>query len=140
MLMMTTRTLKGRRTRRRGFVMMEVLVGALIFAIGVLGLVALQANMSRSQTVGKFRGDAVYLADELVGMLWSDLPNRAQYATANCAAYARCNDWAGKVTRALPGGASTVAVNTGTGQVDVSISWTTAQGTQTYATSTAVVP
>lgn len=138
--MMTMRTLKSRRLRRRGFVMMEVLVGALIFAIGVLGLVSLQANMSRSQTVGKFRGDAVYLADELVGMLWSDLPNRAQYTTANCATYARCNDWAGKVARALPGGASTVAVNTGTGQVDVSISWTTAQGTQTYATSTAVVP
>jgi len=136
----TLRSMRSPRAQCRGFVMMEVLVGALIFAIGVLGLVSLQANMSRSQTVGKFRGDAVYLADELVGMLWSDLQNLSKYTSANCSTYTRCSDWTGKVTRTLPGGATTVAVNTTTGQVDVSISWTTTAGTQTYSTSTAVMP
>jgi type IV pilus assembly protein PilV len=138
---MTHRPISPRRSaRRRGFVMLEALVGATVFAIGVLGVVALQASMTQAQSVGKLRGDAIYLADELVGLLWADLPSRASYTTANCSGYARCADWSAKLARTLPGGTSTVAVNTTTGVVSVSISWTTRAGTQTYATSTAVTP
>jgi type IV pilus assembly protein PilV len=120
--------------------MMEALVGATVFALGVLGVVALQASMTQAQTVGKLRGDAIYLADELIGRLWADLPGRASYASAACAGYARCADWSAKVARTLPGGASVVTVNTGTGEVTISISWSTRAGTQTYATTTAVMP
>jgi type IV pilus assembly protein PilV len=124
----------------RGFVMLEALVAAVIFSIGVLGLVSLQASMTQSQTLGKFRGDAIYLADELVGLLWSDLPRVTSYTTANCAGYARCNDWLGKVGRTLPGATTAIAVNGGTGQVDITISWVTQAATQNYTTSTAIQP
>jgi type IV pilus assembly protein PilV len=124
----------------RGFVMLEALVAAVIFSIGVLGLVSLQASMTQSQTIGKFRGDAIYLADELVGLLWSDLPNRTQYASGTCAGYARCNDWLGKVANALPGATTNVAVNAGTGQVDITVSWVTQSATQNYTTSTVIQP
>jgi type IV pilus assembly protein PilV len=123
----------------RGFVMLEALVGGLIFAIGVLGVVALQASMTQSQTIGKFRGDAVYLADELVGLIWSDsAANMASYATASCGSYTRCNDWKTKVANELPSGAPTVTVNTGTGQVDVTITWATRSGNQSYSTTTSI--
>jgi type IV pilus assembly protein PilV len=132
------------RTRRagplRGFVMLEALVAAVIFSIGVLGLVSLQASMTQQQTLGKFRGDAIYLADELVGLLWSDLPRVTNYTTANCAGYARCNDWLGKVGRTLPGANATVAVNATTRVVDISITWVTQSATQNYTTSTVVQP
>jgi type IV pilus assembly protein PilV len=124
----------------QGFVMLEALVGGLIFAVGVLGVVALQASMTQAQTVGKSRGDATYLASELVGLLWSDLPNLASYNTAQCSSYARCSDWSDKVGRTLPGGTPTVAVNATTGVATISIAWATRSGTQTYATTTAVTP
>lgn len=128
------------RARRNagGFVMLEALVGSLIFAIGVLGIVALQASMMQAQTGGKFRGDATYLASELVGLLWADLPNLTSYNTAQCSGYTRCSDWAAKVGRTLPGGTTTVAVNATTGVVTISISWTTRSGVQTYTTTSAV--
>ena len=124
----------------RGFVMLEALVGGLIFAVGVLGVVALQASMTQAQTVGKSRADAIYLADELVGLLWSDLPNLNSYNSAQCSGYARCSDWSDKVGRALPGGTPAVAVNATTGVATISIAWSTRSGTQTYATTTAVTP
>lgn len=119
--------------------MLEALVAALIFAIGALGMVGLQASMTRVQTVDKFRGDATYLASELVGLLWADLPNLNSYDTVSCGGYTRCSDWSGKVARALPGGTSSVAVNALTGVVTISISWTTRSGVQTYTTTSAVV-
>jgi type IV pilus assembly protein PilV len=136
---MKTRPRSPRRAAR-GAVMMEALIAALIFAIGVLGLVALQASMTQAQTVGKFRGDAIYLSDELVGLLWSDLGNLGRYTTANCGTHRRCQDWSEKVANALPGGTPAVAVNATTGVVTVSITWTTRNGTQRYDTTTAVVP
>ena len=121
-----------------GFVMLEALVASLIFAVGVLGVVGLQASMTQAQTSSQFRGEATYLASELIGLLWADVPGLANYNTAQCAAYARCNDWATKVARTLPGATSAVAVDTGTGVVTISISWTTRTGVQTYTTSSAV--
>jgi len=127
-------------SRGRGFVMLEALVAAVIFSIGVLGLVSLQASMTQSQTLGKFRGDAIYLADELIGLIWTDVANATSYASANCAGYARCNDWLAKTGRELPGVTSTVTVNGANGAVDISISWVTQSATQNYSTSTRVLP
>jgi type IV pilus assembly protein PilV len=124
----------------RGFVMLEALIAAVIFSIGVLGLVSLQASMTQSQTLGKFRGDAIYLADELVGLIWTDLPRATSYASASCSGYARCSDWQGKLGRTLPGATSNVSVNGTTGLVNISITWVTQSATQNYATSTKVMP
>ena len=132
--------LQRRSTRySAGFVMLEALVGGLIFAVAVLGLVGLQASMTQTQTSSQFRAEATYLASELIGLLWADVPGLNNYNTAQCAAYARCNDWAAKVTRTLPGATSAVAVDATTGVVTISISWATRSGTQTYTTSSAVV-
>lgn len=122
----------------RGFVMLEALIAAVVFAIGVLGLVSLQASMTQQQTLGKFRGDAIYLADELHGLLWSDLANVTQYTTANCAGYPRCNDWLNKVGRALPAAVPAVAANGAT--FTITIGWTTQSATQNYTTSTVIQP
>ena len=121
-----------------GYVLIEVLVAGMVFAIGVLGIVSLQAKMTQSQTVGKSRADATYLANELVGLIWSDVPGRANYASAQCGSYARCSDWAAKVARTLPGGSAAVTVAAATGVVTIAISWATQTGVQTYITSTAV--
>ncbi len=118
--------------------MLEALVAAVIFAIGVLGLVSLQASMTQQQTLGKFRGDAIYLADELHGLMWSDVANATSYTTANCAAYPRCNDWLNKVGRALPAAAPAVAASGAT--FTITLGWTTQSATQNYTTSTVIQP
>lgn len=129
---------RSSRRGRGGYVLIEVLVAGMVFAIGVLGIVSLQAKMTQAQTVGKSRADATYLANELVGLVWADVPGRANYDSSLCSTYARCSDWANKVARMLPGGSAAVTVDLVTGVVTVAISWTTQTGVQTYATSTAV--
>lgn len=122
---------------QRGIVLLEALVAILIFVIGVLGVVGLQSSMTKAQTSAKFRGDASYLASQLVGTMWGDIPNLARYATAQCASYARCNDWQAKVATLLPGGTVVVAVDNGL--VTVTISWSVpGEGLHNYTTATAI--
>lgn len=136
---------KRRRFRgsgQRGIVMIEAMVAVLLFTIGVLALVGLQSAMTRNQTEAKLRGDASYLANEIVGTMWGDAANVANYATASCAGYARCNDWKSKVERSMPGGAVTITLGSGAaaGSVTVTINWTTpGDGPHNYTTSTVIL-
>lgn len=122
--------------------MIEAMVAVLLFTIGVLALVGLQSAMTRNQTDAKLRGDASYFANEIVGTMWGDAANVANYATANCAAYARCNDWKSKVERSMPGGSVAVILGSGAavGAVTVIINWTTpGDGAHNYTMSTVIV-
>lgn len=121
----------------QGFMLIEALVALLIFAFGVLGLVGLQATMTKAQSTAKYRADASFLAQQVLGTMWSDSPNLANYATANCTGYARCNSWAAKVASTLPGGA--VAVTVVATDVTVAITWTQPnEGSHSYTTRTTI--
>jgi type IV pilus assembly protein PilV len=120
-----------------GFMLIEALVALLIFAFGVLGLVGLQATMTKAQSTAKYRADAAFLAQQVLGTMWSDAPNLANYATANCAGYARCNSWAAKVASTLPAGTATVTL--AGSDITVAISWTQPnEGSHTYSTRTTI--
>lgn len=117
--------------------MIEVLVALLLFMFGVLGLVGLQSSMTRAQTDSKVRADAAYLAQELIGRMWSDLTNFATYDGSGCASTPRCLEWQNKTASALPKGVGTVAVDATTGNVTVTIKWTMPDGeTHQYITAT----
>lgn len=121
----------------QGFMLIEALVALLIFAFGVLGLVGLQATMTKAQSTSKYRADASFLAQQVLGTMWSDSPNLANYATANCTGYARCNSWAAKVASTLPGG--TAAVTVVATDVTVAITWTQPnEGSHSYTTRTTI--
>jgi len=122
-----------------GIVLIEVLIAMLIFMFGVLGLVGLQASVTRAQTDSKVRADAAYLASEMVGRLWSDVANIANYDSSKCASTALCKDWQTKVAASLPNGAGTLTV-AANGDVTISVSWKGPDGqTHTYATNTTIV-
>jgi type IV pilus assembly protein PilV len=130
-----------KRRSVRGAALIEALVGILILSFGILGLVGLQAGMTRAQSVVKHRGDAAYLAAEVVGMMWLDKPNLANYATTpgTACTYQRCADWVGKVSTALPQGQSEIAVTPANGLVSLTLTWSAAsEGTHTYVISTVV--
>jgi len=107
-------THKARSTA--GFAMVEVLVAVLLFTIGILGLVGLQATMTQTQTDGKVRADAANLVDELSTLMWADLgkpttpggafsmTSLAGYTAGTCGSNAHCAAWQDKVGKVLPNG------------------------------------
>lgn len=58
------------RAQRGGF-LLEALVGILIFTLGVLGLVALQARAVSYSSDAMFRGEAAYLANAHISKMWA---------------------------------------------------------------------
>ncbi len=137
--MNAVRSLRARRKSQRGVALIEALVGILIFAFGIIGLVGLQVAMTRAQGTAKFRADAAYLGSEVIGRMWADQPNLAQYNTANCGSYDPCKDWRDKVSASLPGGSPTLEYTAADGTVALTITWTTpAEGTHTHVVATSI--
>ena len=54
-----------------GYVLLEALVAMLVFAIGVLGVVSLQAVSAKNAGAAKLRTDASTLANQLIGRMWA---------------------------------------------------------------------
>ena len=84
---------------QQGATLIEALVAVLIFSIGILAVVAMQAFSVRAVTDAKYRADASFLANQALGRLWGDPTNLALYAEADV-------DVAG-----LPNGKRTVVIN-----------------------------
>ncbi len=116
----------GKRQRgQRGVALIEALIGFLIFAVGVLGLVGLQASMSKAQTGAKVRADAALLANELLGLMWADSQaNFDKYVGDACDGHPPCADWQNKLKASLPKGAGVVTYDPANrDQVTVTITW-----------------
>lgn len=94
-----------RKPAERGFMLLEVLIALLIFALGVLGLVGLQANAVKQSSQAKYRADATLLANELIGQMW--VADRSTAALTNnfssAADGAAYQAWKARVAAALPG-------------------------------------
>lgn len=128
----------GRRAAR-GIALLEVLVAILIFSVGVLGIVGLQLSMTKAQTASKYRGEAAYLAQEMIGTIWSDMPNVGQYTDGGCGSYALCKALQDKVQARLPAGTVAFVTDATTGQVVITLGWTApGESASTYTTSSAV--
>jgi type IV pilus assembly protein PilV len=125
---------------RRGFALIEALIALLIFSLGALGLLGLQVSMMRATSGAKYRADAAYLANDLVGTMWVDAANLAAYGN-NCASHAPCHTWNDKVAATLPGGTADLSVDATTGRVGITINWTVpTEGAHAFSTTTAINP
>lgn len=121
------------RRAQDGMMLLEALLGILLFSIGILGLVGLQSVSIKNTTDARLRSEAGYLANQIVGRMWADRPNLANYALTtgtNCSgAVAQLKDWLCQVERSLPGITSaaatrpTIAVDTTTNTVTVTLHW-----------------
>ena len=76
------------RNQQTGAYLLEALIGILIFALGVLGIVGLQAASLRTTSDSSVRAEAVFAASQLVGQMAADAyPNlAANYASATAGA------------------------------------------------------
>ncbi len=89
--------------------LLEVLISILLFSMGMLGTVAMQAVSIRNNSDAKYRVDASFLANALIGRMWTDDRSPAallaKYGTngtngTDAAGYAT---WLADVRSRLPG-------------------------------------
>jgi len=69
---------KGKSTQH-GVVLLEALVAVLLFSMGVLALVGLQAAMIKNTSDAKYRAEACFIAQQRIGIMWSDPANALTY-------------------------------------------------------------
>lgn len=94
---------------QQGVFLLEALIAILVFSMGILAVVGLQASAIKVSTDAKYRSDASLLANELIGQMWTT--DRAiTTLQANFAGNAveegsvtPYNLWASQVLNALPG-------------------------------------
>lgn len=129
----------------QGIALLEALVSILIFTTGILGVIGLQAAMTRAQGEAKYRADAAALAGELIGSMWSDSANSASsnlvnYASTSVTActHTPCAQWLAKVATSLPSGTAVIEA-AATGVTTITVNWTLpTDGTHTYVTTTSI--
>jgi len=88
-------------SQQKGVMLLEALVGILIFSIGILAMLGMQAVGIRNTMDSKYRSEAAYLANEIVGQMWVDRSNIASYDDAG-AGNARRTAWNTRVASLMP--------------------------------------
>lgn len=81
---------------QQGIVLLDALVAILIFSIGILGMVNLQAAATKLAGDAKYRTDAAMLADQVIAQMWTSDPTAisTNFAGAAGTGGTRYTDWA----------------------------------------------
>jgi type IV pilus assembly protein PilV len=146
--------------RQSGVSLIESLVAIVVFSIGVLAIAGLYATSIKHASDAKARGDAAYLANQIISQMWVDRGNLASYALyssvanvdatctglGNTATFPTVTSWLGDESKKgtvrgmLPDAKAQILVETGTGAVTVTLCWKAPQETETHRyTSTALI-
>lgn len=114
------------RKAQGGVALLEALVGILIFSIGILAMMGLQAQSIRNTVEAKYRNEAAYLANQIIGQMWVDRANMADYDTTG-GINANMTAWRTRVANTLPGitvaGANSPTITVAGPQATVTIFW-----------------
>jgi type IV pilus assembly protein PilV len=110
-----------------GAMMLEALIGILIFSTGILALVGMQALSVKYVADAKYRADASFLANQIIADMWVQRPALASYNYIGSGTVpAQIDGWVTSVRDALPGAATNLPIITAdatTGQVAVTVRW-----------------
>lgn len=109
---MTSKTKLCVKSDQEGMVILEALIAILIFSLGILALVGLQATMIKNTGASKYRLDASYIAQKRIGEMWADPGNLSTFIEADT-----------DISNLIPGGVRTVTNIAGT-QYQIIIGWT----------------
>jgi type IV pilus assembly protein PilV len=97
------------RRPQRGMMLIEALIAILIFSVGILGIVGLQATAVQQSGDARYRAQAAELAQQLLGQMWTGDRTAATLQTNyNCTppcsgAGTPYQTWYAQVSAALPG-------------------------------------
>lgn len=112
--------------RQQGVMLLEALIGILIFSLGILAMLGLQATAMRATIDAKYRSEASFLSNEIIGIMWVDRANLPTYntVTATCPGDPPCA-WVARVQTLLPEatGANAPTIDVSGQQVTVVVRW-----------------
>ena len=137
-------TLYHRPLAQQGSVLLEGLISILLFSVGILAIVGMQAAAIKNTTDAKYRADASYLANQIIGQMWADRPNLLTYNNNATAGTTPCNpagplsanlnvtSWLGAVATSLPNAVPSkqqIVVDAANHLVTVTLCWQSPQAT-----------
>jgi type IV pilus assembly protein PilV len=93
-------TMNRPRTLQEGVMLIEALIGILIFSIGILALLGMQGLAIKTTTDTRYRSEAAFLINQITSQMWVDTANLALYTTSG---YAPRDNWVSNVAATLPG-------------------------------------
>jgi type IV pilus assembly protein PilV len=96
---------------QHGVVLVEAMVAILLFSVGVLAISGLQASMLQNASDTKYRTEASYIAQQIVGQMWV-APTITDFVKDNV-----------DISSQLPGGRLSV-VGTQTNVYQIVVGWT----------------
>jgi type IV pilus assembly protein PilV len=124
---------------QKGVLLLEAMIAILLFSVGVLAVVGLQANAIKNVAQSKYRSDASNMADQILGQMWANRNNIATYAYAGSGSVPNpISAWVTQVQGALPNATAyppTIAITTtnfvgppsyAAHQITVTVRWQTA--------------
>ncbi|MET0962627.1 MAG: pilus assembly protein PilV [Noviherbaspirillum sp.] len=89
--------------QQSGVVLLESLIAILLFSMGILGIVGLQATAVKQVTDARYRSEASLLVDQLLGTMWVSDRSTAALQASFSDGGAGYQGWLGSVSAALPG-------------------------------------
>jgi type IV pilus assembly protein PilV len=116
------------RRAERGVALLESLLAVMILGIALVGTLGLQARSIAALSDAGMRAEATVAANELLGIMYSDMPHAADYAlAAGGTPGARLAAWHAAVQDRIPGAGVVVGVATnatvGRTEVNIAIGW-----------------
>jgi type IV pilus assembly protein PilV len=109
---------------QKGVMLIEALIGLLIFMLGILALIGMQGIAMQYTIDAKYRSEASFLANQIIGTMWVDRANLGAYDTSGSGTTAR-TAWISSVQETLPGatGANAPSIAVVGRQTTVTVSW-----------------
>lgn len=103
--------------KQQGSMLLEALISILIFSMGILAVIGLQAQSIKMSSDAKYRSDASMLANQYVALMWTDvasavIPANTPFSNTQFNPYAtngvNFNSWLSNVQANLPNATATV--------------------------------
>jgi type IV pilus assembly protein PilV len=93
--------------RQTGVMLLEALIALLVFSLGILAIVGMQATAIQDVGEAKYRSDAAFLANQIIAEMWGNSGALAVYAwNGSGSPPAEIASWVATVNSRLPGAAT----------------------------------
>ena len=87
-----------------GVMLLEALLAILIFSVGILAIVAMEARAVQDVGESKYRSDAAFLANQIVADMWGNSTSLASYAYPGTGTVpGLLSNWMTSASKRLPG-------------------------------------
>lgn len=140
---MTTLHARGQQS---GVMLLEALIAILIFSVGILAIVGMQATAIQDMGEAKYRTEASFLANRIVAQMWGSMGTVPAQVQTNLGKYIysgagtpppAISDWVDTVQDRLPGAKDfppIIAVGADN-DITVTVRWRAARDSATGATA-----